>query len=284
MNILTFDIEDWYHILDNDSTKTINEWSRYENRIHRNIELIFSVLEKHNVRASFFCLGWIAEKYPEIIRKIDKMGYEIGSHSYMHQLVYEQNKYVFKKDTEKSVKIIEDITGKKVRIYRAPGFSITESTLWALEVLIELDIEIDCSVFPAKRAHGGFPSYGKGESCIFNINGLTIKEFPINIHTFLSKNIIFSGGGYFRLLPYLLIKNFSEKSNYIMTYFHPRDFDPMQPIIKDLPLSRKFKSYTGLKSALSKLDKYINDFSFTDISTADKSIDWNKVKVIDISL
>jgi len=283
LNILTFDIEDWFHILDNDSTKTAKEWNNYESRLHNNMERIFSVLERHHVRASFFCLGWIAEKHPDIIRTIDKLGYEIGSHSYHHQLVYEQNKNVFRADVEKSVKTIEDIIGKKVRIYRVPGFSITETTTWAFEILCNMGIEVDSSVFPAHRAHGGFPSYGKGEPSVFLINGKSIKEFPINVYQFLSCNIIFSGGGYFRAIPYSFIKRFSKKSGYIMTYFHPRDFDPDQPNIKGLPLNRKFKSYVGLKSALSKLDKYLTDFSFIDIGTAEKEIDWNNVKTFDLT-
>jgi polysaccharide deacetylase family protein (PEP-CTERM system associated) len=247
------------------------------------MERILSVLEKHNVRASFFCLGWIAEKHPDIIRTIDKLGYEIGSHSYHHQLVYEQDKNVFRTDVEKSVKTIEDIIGKKVRIYRAPGFSITETTTWAFEILCDMGIEVDSSVFPAKRAHGGFPSYGKGEPSVFLINGKAIKEFPINVYPFLSRNIVFSGGGYFRLLPYSFIKRFSKNSAYIMTYFHPRDFDANQPMIQELPLSRKFKSYVGLKSALSKLDKYLTDFSFIDITTAEKETDWDNVKTFDLT-
>ena len=126
MNILTFDIEEWFHILDNDSTKTEKEWSNYESRIHQNMERIFSVLDSVNVRASFFVLGWIAEKYPEVVREISKRGYEIGSHTTLHQLVYEQNREDFFQDVNRSIKTLEDISGEKIRMFRAPGFSITE--------------------------------------------------------------------------------------------------------------------------------------------------------------
>lgn len=282
MNILTFDIEEWFHILANDSTKTEKQWNNYEIRIHKNMERIFHILEQHNQKATFFCLGWIAEKYPEVINEINKRGYEIGSHTNTHQLVFEQDKFAFKNDVEKSIKTLEDCTGKKVRIFRAPGFSITENNTWAFEILTELGIEIDCSIFPAHRAHGGFPTYGKAQVSIININGFKIKEFPISTYPFLSKHLIFSGGGYFRLAPYPIIKNLTKKSDYLMSYLHPRDFDFNQPMIKELPLFRKFKSYVGLKGAENKLNKWLTDFEFIDIATAEKQINWSKVKQINL--
>jgi len=282
MNILTFDIEEWFHILANDSTKTEKQWNNYEIRIHKNMERIFHILEQNNQKATFFCLGWIAEKYPGIIKEIDNRGYEIGSHTHTHQLVFEQNKKEFKNDVERSIKTIEDTIGKKVTIFRAPGFSITENNIWAFEILTELGIEIDCSIFPAHRAHGGFPTYGKAQVSIININGFKIKEFPISTYPFLAKHLIFSGGGYFRLAPYPIIKNLTKKSDYLMSYLHPRDFDFEQPMIKELSLFRKFKSYVGLKGAEKKLNKWLSDFDFIDIETADKQIDWSKAKQINL--
>jgi polysaccharide deacetylase family protein (PEP-CTERM system associated) len=280
MNILTFDIEEWFHILDNDSTKTEKEWSKYESRMHQNMERIFSVLDDANVRASFFVLGWIAEKYPEVIREISKRGYEIGSHTTLHQLIYEQNKEDFYQDVDRSIKTLEDISGKKVRIFRAPGFSITEQNKWAFEVLYELGIEIDSSVFPTGRAHGGMPSYGVAEPSILEYNGIQLKELPINTHSIMGKSIIYSGGGYFRLIPYALLKKWTAQDDYVMSYLHPRDFDPDQPMIKELSLPRKFKSYVGLKSAQDKLEKWLTDFEFMDIATANQEIDWNTVKKV----
>ena len=135
MNILTFDIEEWFHLLDNDSTKTAKEWKKYESRVHRNVERIFSILETHQVKATFFCVGWIAETYPEIVREIVSRGHEVGTHTRMHQLVYEQTPEEFNKDMEFSVKTLEDVTGQKVKYFRAPGFSIREDNKWAFEVL-----------------------------------------------------------------------------------------------------------------------------------------------------
>lgn len=283
MNILTFDIEDWFHILDNDSTKTDKEWTNYEYRLEANMERIFDLLDRNNQKATFFVLGWIAQKYPEIIKKIDSFGYEIASHSNLHQLIFEQKPNEFRTDLEKSIKSIEDITGKKITIYRAPGFSITENTNWAFNELLNQGIEIDCSIFSAKRAHGGFPSFGSAEPTIIKFNGNQIKELPINMCSVFGLNFVFSGGGYFRLLPYWIIKLIMRKTNYVMTYFHPRDFDYEQPILKDLSLLRQFKSYYGLKGAFRKVEKLIKDFKFIDINTANDLIDWNSVKVIDLN-
>lgn len=282
MNILTFDIEDWFHLLDNKSTKTINEWGKYEIRINSNMEHILSLLEKHNKKATFFCLGWIAEKYPEVIRQVVDCGYELGSHSRMHQLVYEQTPYEFKKDIEHSIKTIEDISGKKVKYYRAPGFSIKEDNKWALKILTELGIEVDSSIFPLTRGHGGFPSFPSAVPSIIQHDDIKLKEFPINYSTFCGHSFTFSGGGYFRFYPYQFIKHFTKKSDYVMSYFHPRDFDFNQPMIKELPLFRKFKSYVGLKGSSNKLEQWLIDFEFIDIETAVKSINWNEVPTVKI--
>jgi len=282
MRILTFDIEEWFHILDNASTKSEAEWNNYGVRIHKNVDRILDYLQENNQKATFFCLGWIAEKYPQVIRKIDNLAYEIACHSQNHQLIYEQKRLEFKNDTEKAIKTIEDVISKKVTSYRAPGFSITKNEIWALEELINLGIKIDSSIFPAQRGHGGFPEFSPAQPSIININGSQLKEFPINTQNILGKPIVFSGGGYFRLFPYSLIKNYTRKSNYIMTYFHPRDFDQKQPVIKDLSLTRKFKSYYGLKNTMSKLKKWTNEFEFIDIRTAVNNIEWEKVKIVNL--
>ena len=282
MNILTFDIEEWFHILDNNSTKTEKDWSKYESRIHQNMDRIHEVLDNANAKASFFVLGWIAEKYPDLIRDICNRGYEIGSHTSLHQLVYEQDRKGFYQDVDRSTKVLEDISGKKVTMFRAPGFSITEQNKWAFEVLYELGITIDCSVFPSGRAHGGFPTYGVAEPSILRYNGIQLKEFPINTYQVFNKLLIFSGGGYFRLFPYSFIKRWTQNSDYVMSYFHPRDFDPDQPMIQGLSALRQFKSYVGLKTSKNKLNSWLTDFEFIDISTANNLINWEKAKIIQL--
>ena len=172
-------------------------------------------LDQSKNSATFFILGWVAEKHPDIVKRIHENGYEIGSHSYMHQLVYSQTRDEFKEDLKRSIQLLEDVSGDKVRYFRAPGFSITEKSLWAFEIIHELGIEIECSVFPANRAHGGLPSYGHNCPSIINYNGISLKELPINTHSFMGQKIVFTGGGYFRLLPYKLIKKWTKKSDSI---------------------------------------------------------------------
>ncbi len=279
-NILSFDIEEWFHLLDNASTRTEADWDMYESRIHENMARIFDLLETNNQKATFFCLGWVARKYPNIIREIDRRGYEIATHSDLHQLAYEQDHKTFKDDLKTSIVALEDITGKKIKAYRAPGFSIKHENRWVFETLIECGIEIDCSVFPAKRAHGGFAEFGHAQPCWIETNGLKIKEFPINTYNGLGVPTIFSGGGYFRLLPSFVLNHLTNKADYVMTYFHPRDFDANQPMVKGLSLARQFKSYYGLKNALPKLEKLIQTHSFIDLQSAETLVDWTTAKVV----
>jgi polysaccharide deacetylase family protein (PEP-CTERM system associated) len=278
MNILTFDIEEWFHLLNNVSTKTEKEWNSYESRIYANTDRILDLLDKHKLKATFFCLGWIAKKYPNIIKKLGGCNYEIGTHSMMHQLICDQTRREFSDDLDRSVKSLEDILGKKVEYFRAPGFSLTEDTKWAFEVLISHGIEIDCSLVSASHAHGGFSKYGKAVPGIIQYGGLRIKELPVNNATVLGIPMLYSGGGYFRLFPYTFIKQWTKKSDYVMVYMHPRDFDPGQPMIPSLPLMRRFKSYVGLSKSFSKFEKYINDFDFIDVAEANSLILWENIQ------
>lgn len=280
MNILTFDVEEWFHLLDFSATQKEQQWSKYEVRIHDNMERIFDILDATNTKATFFIIGWIAKTYPEVVKKIAEK-YEIGSHTMTHQLVWQQTPAEFKQDVENSIKLLQDITGKPVKYFRAPGYSIRESEAYAFDTLASLGIEIDCSVFPAKHAHGGMPSITTNSPFIIEHGETRIKELPISTASVSGKKIIYSGGGYFRLFPYNLIKRLTKKNSaYNMAYIHPRDLDSNQPVLEGLPAVRRFKSYVGVKGAEKKLRQYLTDFQFTDIGTANKNIDWENVQVI----
>jgi peptidoglycan-N-acetylglucosamine deacetylase len=282
MNILTFDLEEWFHILNNASTDNEPSWGNFEYRLRQNIDRILSLLDDSNNIATFFCLGWVARKYPHIISEIDSLGHEIGSHSNSHQLIYRYDRDFFKKDLEISINSLENITGKKVKAYRAPGFSLINRTLWAFEELALQGIEFDCSIFLGNHSHGGrIKTFGQKPS-IINFEGVQIKEFPINTFKFGYKEIAFAGGGYFRFLPYQLIKRLMYKNEYIMTYFHPRDFDSDQPIIQDLSYYRKFKSYYGLNGAFIKAEKFVNDFDFISLTHANKIVNWNEAEELNL--
>ncbi|GLX86656.1 polysaccharide deacetylase [Thalassotalea loyana] len=274
MKILTFDIEDWFHLLDNPSTESINDWVKFESRIHNSVEVILHTLEKRNLRATFFILGWVADKYPDIVKKIDKSGHHIGTHSYAHQLAYKQSPREFEDDLRRSIGALEELTSKPINCYRAPGFSIVEENLWAFDILVKNGIEIDCSIFPASRAHGGLPNIEIKGPSVGIVGKDELKLFPINSKNIFGKDFIYSGGGYFRLLPKALLKNWFRNSTYVMTYFHPRDFDVNQPVLEGLSLSRRFKSYVGISGCLNKLESMLDDNQFISLESATNNVDW----------
>jgi polysaccharide deacetylase family protein (PEP-CTERM system associated) len=282
MNILTFDVEEWFHLLENASTSTEKEWNTYPVRIHENMDRIFAILERHKQKATFFVLGWIAKRYPEIVRKISDKGYDIGFHTNNHELIHQLTPESFRKDLTDGLNYLQQVTGKQVLFFRAPGFSLTESCNWAFDILAEMGIRYDSSVFPTHHAHGGYPSFLSVTPTLIKTNHGEIMEFPISNAKIAGRSIVFSGGGYFRLFPYQMIKYYTKKADYVMSYIHPRDLDAKQPMIRDLPLKRKFKSYVGLKTAASKLEKWLCDFEFTDILTASSIIDWTQTPALDM--
>jgi len=277
MNILTFDLEEWFHY---DMISGNGEWENYEVRIDRDTDRVLALLADHDTKATFFCLGWVASRHPGIIRQIVEAGHEVGCHSYLHEPAFKMNRDQFTSDTERAVKSIEDITGKKINLYRAPAFSITASNTWAFEVLAQLGIEIDCSILPASHDYGGFPSFGNTGPVQIEYKGHRMKEFPINTTRFAGRDLVFSGGGFFRIMPYLFIRSRMKRSIYVMTYFHPRDFDPQLPVLKHLPLRRQIKSRAGLKGAYRKLDRMLRDFDFMNVEQANRVMDWDRVKTI----
>ena len=282
MNILSFDIEEWFHILDHSGTEKPENWENFPKRLDKNVNKILDILDENNQKASFFILGWVAKNYPSIVKEIDRRGHEIGSHSYNHQLVYKQNIDDFRNDLMDSIKELSDLIGKDILYYRAPGFSIKKDQLWAFEVLKECGIRIDCSIFPALRAHGGFKEFKYSKPAKLKLNDSYIKVFPMNLEKAFGLKYVFSGGGYFRFFPYPILRHLANNSEYMMTYFHPRDFDNTQPRLQNLSPMKYFKSYVGLKSSSAKLNKFIKDFEFITLLEADKNINWENAKIIDI--
>jgi len=273
-HILTIDVEDWFHLLDHEETASEEQWSRFESRIERNTLKILDCLSDAKVKATFFCLGWVARKYPMVVRAISDAGHEVGSHSDVHSPVRSMSQIQFKNDLARSIKSLEDACGRKVCAYRSPGFSITNECVWAFHILAESGIETDSSVFVSNHAHGGLPSFVHRSPCIIEHGGVRLKQFPVVPGVLLGADVNFAGGGYFRLLPYSVIKFFMARSEYAVTYFHPRDFDPEQPIVPGLRPNRIFKSYVGLRSSLGKFKTLLRDFHFVSIGQADAAADW----------
>lgn len=272
---LTFDLEDWFHLLDLPQTADPTAWPGFQSRFQRNLEVILEALERLEQPATFFCLGWIAKKFPNEIRKIAELGHEVGSHSMVHSLVYRQTPEAFADEVRESRDLLEQVTGRPVRAYRAPGFSITGATLWAFDVLASQGFEIDCSVFPAQRAHGGLPGFDHATPHWIDTPSGALKSFPMNTRRIAGQRLVFTGGGYFRLIPGFLLENWVGDTPYVMTYFHPRDFDPDQPVLEGLTPVRRFKAYVGLRGALPKLERLLERFDFVDLRGADQRVDWS---------
>ena len=282
MKVLTFDIEDWFHILHKYPDDILDRWDNYEVRIHKGMDKIFRVLLDNNIKATFFVVGYIVRKHPEIIKRIDELGFEIGAHSDMHRVAYRQTPKEFNDDLIRCIKSIEDSVSKKVISYRAPGFSVKEENLWVFELLNKLGIQYDSSIFPAKREDGGFERFMYNQPSIIKGKDFLLREFPMSVNSFLGHKFTVTGGGYFRFFPYRMTKKLMNNSNYTMTYFHPRDFDPDQPILEGLNFLRRFKSYFNLHKSYVKLKQLVYDFDFTDIQAASKKIDWNNAPVFEI--
>jgi polysaccharide deacetylase family protein (PEP-CTERM system associated) len=283
MRILTFDIEDWFHLLEHDEVSSEGQWSSFESRIDRNTNVILECLAEVRMKATFFCLGWAARKHPEVIRAISAADHEIGTHSDIHRLTHHLTPAEFRADLLKSIKSLEDVTGRKVRAHRSPGFSITRKSTWAVPVLAESGIELDSSIFASRHSHGGLPDFNVSGPAIVEHDGTRLKQFPVVPGVLWNRSVNFSGGGYFRLLPYPVVKLLMSKSEYAMTYFHPRDFDPGQPVMPGLPALRIFKSYVGLRSSLNKFKRLLGDFDFIDIGKANELIDWSTRPTVNLS-
>ncbi|MBP8959644.1 MAG: polysaccharide deacetylase family protein [Bacteroidales bacterium] len=275
MNILTFDIEEWYiYELYPKGGKDF-----YLPIINSILENLLDILDQNSIKSTFFCLGIIARNYPKIIRNIYLRGHEIGCHSDIHTNLINHNVNTFKKETKIAIDSLEQVTGQKIKIYRAPAFSLTKISKWALEILTELGIEIDSSVFPAYRLFGGMPEFKANTPVIIETPSGLIKEFPINYFSLIGKRIIYTGGGYFRLFPYKVIEQLMRRSEYNLSYFHIRDFDFKQKRVCSL---RYFKSYYGINGALEKFQKLIKNFKYVSIREANEIINWNNVNVINL--
>ena len=283
MRILSFDIEDWFHIIHKYPNDILDKWNNYETRIHHGMDKIFKLLEENDLSATFFILGYIARKHPDLVKRIHKLGYEVGAHSDMHKAAYRQNKIEYKNDLTNCINSLESLIGEKVVSYRAPGFSIKKQNVWVFEILHELGIKYDASIFPAIRDDGGFNEFKEGTPSIVQYKGIEIKEFPMSVNSFFGNKFAATGGGYFRFFPYKIIKKIMEKESYTMTYFHPRDFDPQQPMLEGLSLKRKFKSYYNLSRSYKKLNQLVSDFNFMDIREANNIVNWNNVPVVNLS-
>ncbi len=270
LNALTIDLEDYYHATSFDHIISMDDWVSIESRIEQNCDKVLSVLDEFKVKATFFVLGWVAERHPILIRTIYNEGHEIASHGFDHKMINKQTRESFRNDIARTKIILEDITGNRVKGYRAPTFSINNSSLWALDILHEQGYQYDSSIFPIKHDRYGIPNAPRFPH-IINLNGSgTIKEFPPSTLKILGLNVPIAGGGYLRFFPVQLLTwgikriNNSDKQPAII-YLHPWEFDPEQPKMP-LKVSSRLRHYTNLDTTEKKFRHLIQSFSFTTIN------------------
>ncbi len=262
-------------MLEHEETASQKDWNRFESRVEKNTNRILEALASAQVKATFFCLGWIARAHPQVIRSIVAAGHEVGSHSDCHLLVSQMTQGQFSNDLRASIASLEDVTGRKVRAYRAPGFSVSRRTVWAFSALAENGIEWDSSIFACSHSHNRNPAFSLTGPAILETRGMQLKLFPVLPGRLFGRSVSFSGGGYFRLMPYPIVKHLMSGCDYATAYFHPRDFDPRQPRLQNLSASRAFKSYVGLNSAFLRFRQLLQHFQFTDLSGANDRVDWS---------
>ena len=269
-NIFSVDVEDYFHASALADGVKAAGLHTLEHRVCANTNRILEILDDTQVSGTFFVLGWVAERYPELVKKIQSAGHEIACHGYSHSVIYEQSPEEFRAETLKAKKLLEDITGEPVLGYRAASFSITNESLWALDILKDAGFEYDSSIFPVHHDRYGIPDANPVPHELTLKDGRSILEVPMTVARYGGFNMPISGGGYFRLYPYWLSRMAARGANSEgrpwVFYVHPWEVDPGQPALDVKPLSR-FRHYNNLHKTESRLRKMLADFEFTSMKS-----------------
>jgi polysaccharide deacetylase family protein (PEP-CTERM system associated) len=266
LNAFTVDVEDYYQVTAFEKDVDRTQWGHYDSRVVANTQRILRLLERHNIRATFFVLGWIGRHQPSLVREIHRAGHEIGSHSFWHRLVYQQSPGEFRQDLRESRDVLQDAIGEPVRAHRAPSFSITRQSLWALEILVEEGFLMDSSVFPIRHDRYGIPGANPGIHPVSTPSG-TLWEFPMSVVPFAGFTMPVGGGGYFRLYPLRwtlhLLSRINQACNRAFAFYvHPWELDPQQPRLRAGSRLSRVRHYVNLASTEKKLDVLLQRFRF----------------------
>lgn len=275
---MTVDVEDYYHVAAFSKVIDIAKWSDYPSRVERNTDILLELFKRKNIHATFFILGWVAERYPGIVKRIVEQGHEVASHGYSHQLVYSQTPEVFKEETYKSKVILEDQSQQPVSGYRAASYSITAKSLWALDILAELGFTWDSSIFPIRHDNYGMPNSPEQPYLIKTSSGACLTEFPLTTAKVFGLSVPAAGGGYFRQYPYFVSRYLFNRASLNQTrpqifYLHPWEIDEGQPRVEGAGWFSRFRHYTNIKRCLPRLENMLDDFSFGTVSESLLSVD-----------
>jgi polysaccharide deacetylase family protein (PEP-CTERM system associated) len=265
LNALSVDVEDWFQVGAFETVISRDDWDSLECRVERNSDAVLALFDTVGVKGTFFTLGWVAERYPALIRRIVDAGHEIASHGYAHERVFNFTPKEFAADIEKARKLIEDASGAKVTGYRAPSFSIDQRTPWAHEILAEQGYEYSSSVAPVKHDHYG---WAQAPRFAFRpVAGSDFLEIPVTTATIGSRRLAAGGGGFFRMLPYQFsrwaINQVNDRDDRpAIIYFHPWEIDPGQPRVANAPVKSKIRHYTKLDVMAAKLTRLAAEFQW----------------------
>ena len=265
-NALTFDLEEYFHAEAFAGVVAPDDWPRLGSRVTESTLRLLDALDRWHVSATFFVLGWLADRHPALVREIHARGHEIACHSYGHRLIYRMDRAAFQADARRAKRSLEDAIGTRVHGYRAPTFSVVRDTLWALEVLAEEGFVYDSSIFPIHHDRYGIPDALRFPHRVALPGGGQIAEFPISTVSVAGQRVPFSGGGYFRLAPYRLVRRALRHVNRregmpAVVYLHPWEIDPEQPRLALRGLAR-LRHYVNLSRTARKLERLLADFAF----------------------
>jgi polysaccharide deacetylase family protein (PEP-CTERM system associated) len=287
-NVASVDVEDYFHAEIFSDVVERDAWSNYTSRVEVNTRRLLEVLARLNVHATFFILGWVAERFPALVREIAAGGHELGCHSYWHRLIYKLDPAEFREDTHRAKSVIEQISGEPVRGYRAPTYSVVDRSAWALEVLAELGFSYDSSIFPIRHDRYGMPDAPRAPFHFQTPSG-PMTEFPITTFRIAGHNFPVGGGGYLRLLPWFYTQIGVQRAKHeglpIVTYIHPWEIDPEQPRLTGR-LTSRLRHYANLSRTLDRFQNLLQSGTFTSFresGLADSAKDfdfyaWNRLK------
>lgn len=264
VNALSFDVEDYFHVSNFESFIRFEDWDKHESHVERNTRVILNLLAERRIRATFFVLGWVAEHFPALIAEIAAAGHEIAAHGYRHRLIYTLDPEEFRRDLRKAVDLIEHASGKRVFGHRAPSFSVTERSLWAIDIMQEEGLKYDSSVFPIRHPRYGIASAPRAP---YEIRP-GFWEFPMATARIAGTNMPVAGGAYFRIFPYALtrwgVRSINREGNPAVLYMHPWEFDPGQPRF-NTSLQVRFRHYYNLGKTEARLRRLCEEFRFTTV-------------------
>lgn len=268
-NALTVDVEDWFQVSNFESIITRDEWDGLPSRVENNTRRLLDLFDEHGARATCFVLGWVAERFPDLVAEIQRRGHDVETHSHRHRLVYELTPESFAEDLRESLDVLEGVTGRRPRGFRAPSFSIDHRSLWALDVLAESGVTYDSSIYPVTHPRYGVPDFSRTPCRIRTPGGSELREFPMTTLRLMGRNLGASGGAYLRILPLGVLRRafraMNDAGNPAVLYIHPWEIDPDQPRMR----TGKWGSlthYANLDGTFGRLRRLLREFPFAPMA------------------